>query len=70
MAAGFDIFPLLSSLQQALTQLALHTPTEIQHKAIPALLGGKSIVAVAETGSGKTLSYVLPILDRVKNTRS
>ncbi len=42
------------------------TLTEVQARALPALLERRSVVAVSETGSGKTLTYVLPILDRLK----
>ncbi len=66
MAAKFDQFPLLDSLQQTLKEKSLKTPTEIQQSALPILLAGGSIVAVAETGSGKTLAYVLPILNLLK----
>ncbi len=62
----FSKFSLLSSLENRLTELGFHTPTEIQNHALPILLEGKSLVGVAQTGTGKTLSYVLPILHRLK----
>jgi ATP-dependent RNA helicase RhlE len=40
-------------------------PTPIQAKAIPAILFGKDVLGIADTGSGKTLSYALPILQRL-----
>jgi len=64
---GFDVFSLLPSLNLTLDERALRVPTEIQFKAIPVLMAGKSMVGVAETGSGKTLSYVLPILHSIKS---
>lgn len=42
-------------------------PTSIQAVTIPALLSGRNIVGIAKTGSGKTLSYILPALIHVKN---
>lgn len=42
-------------------------PTSIQAVTIPSLLGGRNIVGIAKTGSGKTLSYILPALIHVKN---
>ncbi len=64
--ASFHDFGLLKSLQQTLKESAFATPTEIQSKAIPLLLAGKSLVGVAETGSGKTMAYALPILHLLK----
>lgn len=67
---SFSEFPLLPTLRATLAEMELVTPTEIQAKAIPALLAGESLVAVAETGSGKTLAFVLPMLHQLKNLES
>ncbi|MEQ1506772.1 MAG: DEAD/DEAH box helicase [Myxococcota bacterium] len=64
--SSFADFPLLPSLQATLADQGLTVPTEIQARAIPELLEGRSIVGIAETGSGKTLSYALPVLHRLK----
>lgn len=66
MMNTFSVFNLLPSIQSTLDERGLKTPTEIQSKAIPLLLNGTSIVGVAETGSGKTLSFALPILHMLK----
>ena len=63
---SFAELALLSTLQETLAEKNLTTPTEIQAQAVPALLEGRSVVGVAETGSGKTLTYALPILHRLK----
>lgn len=62
----FSDFNLLPTLQATLAEKALVTPTEIQKRALPALLNGESIVGISETGSGKTLTYALPVLHRLK----
>lgn len=62
----FPEFGLLPSLLQTLKTLKIYTPTEIQKNAIPMLMSGQSVVGVSETGSGKTLTYALPILHLVK----
>jgi len=49
----------------ALTDLAYSEPTAIQNKAIPAVLLGKDLIACAQTGTGKTASFVLPILQKL-----
>ncbi len=64
--SSFSSFKLLPSLQATLKEKNFSAPTEIQNKAIPALLEGKSIVGVSETGSGKTLAYALPLLHMLK----
>lgn len=64
---SFTEFGLLNSLLLSLKDNKLSTPTEIQSKAIPLLMEGKSIVGVSETGSGKTLAYALPILHKLKS---
>lgn len=46
----------------ALTLQGFSAPTPIQNEAIPALIAGKDVLGIAKTGSGKTVSYVLPIL--------
>ncbi|WP_442603383.1 DEAD/DEAH box helicase [Paenibacillus sp. KN14-4R] len=59
---------------QALQQLDITTPTRIQEEAFPAILAGKDIIAQSQTGTGKTLAYVLPILQNIdtssKNVQS
>jgi superfamily II DNA/RNA helicase len=67
MSSTFSQFHLLESLQATLTEKGLTTPTEIQVAAIPSLLIGESVVGVAETGTGKTLAYALPILHQLKS---
>lgn len=62
----FPEFGLLPSLIKTLKTQKIYTPTEIQKFAIPMLMSGQSVVGVSETGSGKTLTYALPILHLVK----
>lgn len=64
--ALFSDYPLLPSLQRTLADKGLVNPTEIQVRALPALLDGRSVVGVAQTGTGKTLAYVLPVLHSLK----
>jgi len=64
---SFSDFSLLPTLQATLAEKGLTTPTEIQARAVPALLQGKSVIGLSETGSGKTLAFVLPLLHRLKS---
>ena len=54
----------LPALQRALRQAGYDAPTPIQRQAVPVLLEGQDVVALAPTGSGKTAAYVLPALQR------
>lgn len=64
---SFRELPLLASLQATLQEKGLTVPTEIQRRTVPALLEGRSMVGVAETGGGKTLAYALPVLHILKS---
>ncbi|MDR2212152.1 MAG: DEAD/DEAH box helicase [Pseudomonadales bacterium] len=61
----FSELGLHERLLKALDALALKTPTPIQAALIPVALGGRDVQASAETGSGKTAAYVLPLLQRM-----
>ncbi|TCJ03439.1 DEAD/DEAH box helicase [Cytobacillus praedii] len=62
-----DFLPLgiSSSVSNALQKGSIVKPTPIQGKAIPAILNGKDLIAQSQTGTGKTLAFVLPILEKV-----
>lgn len=62
----FTEFGLLPSIMVTLKEQNIYTPTEIQKFAIPLLMSGQSVVGVSETGSGKTLTYALPLLHLLK----
>ncbi|ASS73715.1 hypothetical protein CIG75_01125 [Tumebacillus algifaecis] len=53
---------------RSLTAHAIFEPTPIQERAIPVVMQGNDVVAQAQTGTGKTLSFVLPILERIDPT--
>ena len=59
---------LLPALLRAITENGYLTPTAIQSEAIPAALQGRDIVASAQTGSGKTAAFALPLLHRLAET--
>ncbi|KAF9518319.1 hypothetical protein BS47DRAFT_1325602 [Hydnum rufescens UP504] len=61
----FDSLGVISPLLTALAQLKFTAPTEIQVGAIPPALEGRDIIGVAETGSGKTAAFALPILQKL-----
>lgn len=62
---GFATLGLNPAIITALNELDYSTPTPIQAEAIPLAIKGKNLIAAAQTGSGKTASFVLPILTRL-----
>lgn len=66
VTASFENFNLNKQLLQAIADLGFEQPTEIQQKCIPAILGGQEIIGIAQTGTGKTAAYLLPVLMKVK----
>jgi len=56
---------LAEPLVRKLASLGYETPTPIQERAIPSLLEGKDVVGLAQTGTGKTAAFALPILQRI-----
>ena len=61
----FEQFNLDARLKTGLTRAGYETPTPIQEAAIPAALRGNDIIGTAQTGTGKTAAFVLPILNRL-----
>lgn len=59
---GFDTLALPQSLLSKLDRASIVTPTPIQQKAIPVVLEGRDVIGIAQTGTGKTLAFALPIL--------
>ncbi len=60
---------LAPGLLDALTLLKIHTPTPIQERAIPLALEGNDVVGIAQTGTGKTLAFGLPMIQRLAQSK-
>jgi len=63
----FNEFPLPEAIQHKLEVLKFKTPTAIQQRAIPIALSGKDILGSAQTGTGKTAAFSIPLLTKVMN---
>ena len=61
----FDMLGLKPRLIDALTQMGIKDPTPIQKQAIPPALDGRDVMGLAQTGTGKTAAFALPILQRL-----
>ena len=65
----FSELGLAAPILKALAGEGYTTPTPIQEKAIPAVLAGSDLLGIAQTGTGKTAAFALPILHRLVDTR-
>lgn len=63
--ATFDQFGLAADILKAIKEQGYTTPTPIQAKAIPVVLAGRDVMGAAQTGTGKTASFSLPIIQRL-----
>jgi len=61
----FKDLNLLKNIQHALEEIGYNTPTPIQQKAIPIILEGSDIVGCAQTGTGKTGAFAIPIINNI-----
>ncbi len=63
---AWESFKLNKQLRRAIEEAGYQSPTEIQKKCIPLILGGQQLIGIAQTGTGKTAAYLLPILMKIK----
>jgi ATP-dependent RNA helicase RhlE len=64
---SFTALGLIEPLSRAVQELGYSEPSPIQAQAIPAILNGRDVLASAQTGTGKTAGFVLPILQRLSD---
>ena len=62
----FTELPLSAALQQKLAAAQFTTPTPVQAQAIPPALEGKDVIGTAQTGTGKTLAFLIPIIEMLR----
>ena len=67
---GFADLGLATPLMQAISDSGYTTPTPIQAGAIPSVLAGRDVIGIAQTGTGKTASFTLPMMQILANGRS
>lgn len=66
---SFSSLGLCQPILNALSDLQYNEATKIQSKAIPHILSGKDVIATAQTGTGKTASFVLPLLEKLNTDK-
>ncbi|MFD2257932.1 DEAD/DEAH box helicase [Luteolibacter algae] len=67
MTATFEAMALAAPLKEVLKELEYSTPSPVQAQAIPLLLEGRDLLGCAQTGTGKTASFAVPILNAINN---
>ena len=65
MTTTFNDLGLAPEVLKAIAAMGYSTPTPVQIKAIPELLAGRDVLAAAQTGTGKTAAFALPIITRM-----
>lgn len=69
----FDDYHIATEIKRNLEEMGFKRPTDIQFKSIPPILKGEDVLAIAQTGTGKTAAFVIPVLhllhDRKKSSR-
>lgn len=63
--ASFEDLKLTKSVQKSVNEIGFTIPTPIQEQAIPAIKSGQDVLGIAQTGTGKTAAYILPLLTRL-----
>ena len=67
---SFSQLGLSSKVLSAVTSAGFETPTPIQAQAVPHAVAGRDVLGIAQTGTGKTASFVLPMLTRLERGRA
>lgn len=65
----FDQYRITPEIKRNLKQLGFKRPTDIQFKSIPHILKGEDVLAVAQTGTGKTAAFAIPVIDMLHNAK-
>jgi ATP-dependent RNA helicase RhlE len=61
----FEQYQLHPAIQQSLAEMGFKKPTDIQYKAMPSILKGEDVMAIAQTGTGKTAAFAIPIIEHL-----
>ena len=69
-AMKFEKYHISEAIKQNLAQLGFKRPTDIQFKSIPSILKGEDVLAIAQTGTGKTAAFAIPLIDKIHREKS
>ncbi len=63
----FETYHINTTLKKNLAAQGFHRPTDIQYKAIPSILNGEDVLAIAQTGTGKTVAFAVPVINALQS---
>jgi len=66
----FEKYSISEAIKNNLAQLGFKRPTDIQFKSIPSIMKGEDVLAIAQTGTGKTAAFAIPLIDRIHREKS
>ena len=66
----FENYRFSSEIKKSLEKLDFKRPTDIQYKSIPPILNGEDVLAIAQTGTGKTAAFAIPVLNMLQERRN
>jgi len=66
----FESYHISSEIKRNLSDLGFKRPTDIQYKAIPSIMKGEDVLAIAQTGTGKTAAFAIPVIDKIHTSKS
>ena len=59
----FEDYSIAPNIKKNLSKLGFKRPTDIQYKSIPPILKGEDVMAIAQTGTGKTAAFAIPVIN-------
>jgi ATP-dependent RNA helicase RhlE len=65
----FETYHISSAIKKNLSGLGFKRPTDIQYKSIPSIMKGEDVLAIAQTGTGKTAAFAIPVIDKIHRTK-
>jgi ATP-dependent RNA helicase RhlE len=66
----FEKYHISEDIKNNLAKLGFKRPTDIQFKSIPSILKGEDVLAIAQTGTGKTAAFAIPLIDKIHREKS
>jgi len=66
----FEQYYIAAEIKKNLSLLGFKRPTDIQFKSIPSIMKGEDVLAIAQTGTGKTAAFAIPVINKIHTLKS